>query len=228
MTELASDLEAAGGLVSLRSRALTMSITGRRQEVSVISNGGESWRLGCSHLVNAAGLSAWDVAKAHAAYEDRFLPPQTLAKGSYFTLRGAAPFSRMIYPLPAKNTSGLGIHSTLELDGTTKFGPDVEWVDEPDYSVDERRKSQFATAIRRYYPGLEDDRLLPGYAGIRPKLGGPGAPAADFLFQDHTTHGVAGLVNLFGIESPGLTAALAIGDHVSQLIGYSRDNHEIP
>lgn len=225
---LVTELEAAGGIISLRSQAMAASVSGGRHEVLVKSDGGEIWRVGCKYLINSAGLSAWDVARAHEAFEDRFLPRRALAKGSYFRLRGASPFKRMIYPLPAKDVSGLGIHSTLELDGTTKFGPDVEWIDEPDYRVDETRMPQFATSIRRYFPGLGVGRLAPGYVGIRPKLGGPGEAAADFLFQDKATHGVPGLINLFGIESPGLTAALATGKYVLKLMGYSPGNSGIP
>ena len=143
--------------------------------------------------------SAWRAACA--GLDPALVPPLHLAKGNYFVLAGRAPFSRLIYPVPEHG--GLGVHLTLDLAGRARFGPDVEWVTVLDYRVEAGRANSFYGAIRRYWPGLEDGKLAPGYAGIRPKLSGPKDPAADFLVQDPTSHGIPGLVNLFGIESPG-------------------------
>jgi len=144
------------------------------------------------------------------------IPALHLAKGSYYSLAGRAPFRRLVYPIPQEG--GLGVHLTLDLAERARFGPDVEWVESPDYTVDPRRAQSFYGEIRRYWPGLPDGALQPAYAGIRPKLQGPGQPVRDFMIQGPRDHGITGLVNLYGIESPGLTAALAIGDHVAQLV----------
>jgi L-2-hydroxyglutarate oxidase LhgO len=144
------------------------------------------------------------------------IPRQHLARGHYYTLSAKSPFSRLVYPVA--ETGGLGIHVTLDLAGTARFGPDVQWLDAIDYSFNPDARDKFATAIRRYYPALDDTRLQPGYTGIRPKLSGPGQPPADFLIQGEGQHGVPGLVNLYGIESPGLTAALAIAEEVAVLL----------
>ncbi len=140
------------------------------------------------------------------------MPRAYFAKGNYFTLAGRSPFSRLIYPVPVPG--GLGVHLTIDLGGQAKFGPDVEWVEAIGYEVDPARAHSFYAAVRRYWPDLKDGALQPGYCGIRPKIVPPGAPAQDFVVQGPETHGVPGLVNLFGIESPGLTAALALADHV--------------
>ncbi len=164
-------------------------------------------------LVNAAGLRAPSLARRIEGYPAAKAPPEYYAKGNYYTLSRRAPFSRLVYPVP--EPGGLGVHVTLDLGGRARFGPDVQWVDAPDYRVDPRRAQAFYAAIRRYWPGLPDGALEPGYAGIRPKISGPGEPAADFVVQGAREHGVAGLVNLFGIESPGLTASLALADDVA-------------
>jgi L-2-hydroxyglutarate oxidase LhgO len=144
------------------------------------------------------------------------MPSSHLAKGSYFALRGRAPFSRLIYPLP--ESGGLGVHLTLDLAGRARFGPDVEWVDRIDYAVDPARSEPFYQRIREFWPGLPDGALVRDFAGIRPKLSGPGEPAADFRIDGPAAHGVPGVVNLFGIESPGLTAALAIAERVAAMV----------
>jgi L-2-hydroxyglutarate oxidase LhgO len=168
-------------------------------------------------VVNAAGLHAPALAARFAGLDASHVPQAHYAKGSYFTLAGRAPFSRLIYPVP--ESAGLGVHLTLDLGGQAKFGPDVQWVDSPDdVLVDPARGDAFYAQVRKYWPGLADGALSPGYAGIRPKISGPHAPAADFVIQGPLTHGVAGLVNLFGIESPGLTSALAIAEHVTALV----------
>lgn len=166
-------------------------------------------------VINAAGIDAPDLARRVEGIAPAALPRAYYSKGSYFTLAGRAPFSRLIYPVP--EPGGLGVHLTLDLAGQARFGPDVEWVDQPDYPVDGRRAERFYAVIRRYWPALRDDSLAPGYAGIRPKISGPDEAAADFRIDDFNVHQVPGLINLFGIESPGLTASLAIADEVGQL-----------
>jgi L-2-hydroxyglutarate oxidase LhgO len=168
-------------------------------------------------LVNAAGLGAQALAHRIAGLPDAVVPPIHYAKGSYFALSGRAPFEHLIYPMP--QVGGLGVHLTLDMGGQARFGPDVEWVDGLDFDVDPGRAAAFYGAIRSYWPGLPAGALTPAYAGIRPKLSGPGDPAADFVIQTEADHGVPGLVNLFGIESPGLTASLAIADLVVERAG---------
>ncbi|CAG4907218.1 NAD(P)/FAD-dependent oxidoreductase [Paraburkholderia gardini] len=168
-------------------------------------------------VINSAGLQANRLACSIRGLDARHVPPLYLARGNYFSVSGRAPFSRLIYPMP--NDAGLGVHLTIDLGGQARFGPDVEWVDTISYDVDPRRAESFYAAIRAYWPQLPDGALQPAYAGIRPKLSGPGEPAADFLIQGPAAHGVRGLVNLFGIESPGLTASLAIAQRVCELAG---------
>jgi L-2-hydroxyglutarate oxidase LhgO len=193
MLALRGDFEGAGGM---------------RLEVG----GAQPMALAAGLVVNAAGLHAPALAARIDGLAPGSVPKAYLAKGSYYGLPGRSPFSRLIYPVP--EPGGLGVHLTLDLGGQARFGPDVEWVDHIDYAVDPARAAAFVDAIRRYWPGLPDGALQPGYAGIRPKISGPGEPAADFVIQDARTHGVPGLVNLFGIESPGLTASLAIAEEV--------------
>ena len=165
-------------------------------------------------LVNSAGLRAPSVARMIEGYEKEKAPGEFYAKGNYYSLTGRAPFSRLVYPVP--EPGGLGVHVTLDMAGQARFGPDVEWIERIEYTVDPKRAERFYAAIRRYWPGLADGALAPGYAGIRPKTAGPGAPAPDFEVQGPRAHGVPGLVNLFGIESPGLTASLALAQEVTR------------
>jgi L-2-hydroxyglutarate oxidase LhgO len=210
MSALRADLEQRGGRVLLATPVLggQLGEDGHRLRVG----GAEPLTVRCRAIVNCAGLFAQEVAQALAGLPAASIPARHFCKGSYFVLGGAAPFRRLIYPVPVPG--GLGIHVTLDLAGTARFGPDVEWVDGIDYAIDDRRAEAFYAAIRTYYPGLPDGGLHPGYTGIRPKLGPAGAAAADFAIQGHAQHGVRGLVNLYGIESPGLTASLAIADVV--------------
>ena len=213
MLALQGDAEAAGALIALRSPLTGGRIGERGVEVAV--GGAEPMGLRCRLLVNAAGHNAADVAARLAGFPKLWVPPTYYAKGSYFTLAGRAPFSRLIYPVP--EPGGLGVHLTLDLAGQARFGPDVEWVERLDFSVDPARGERFYAAVRRYWPGLRDGALQPGYAGIRPKLVPPGAPEQDFVIQGPAVHGIAGLINLFGIESPGLTACLALADAVRDM-----------
>jgi L-2-hydroxyglutarate oxidase LhgO len=212
MLALQGDAETAGAAIVLRSPVLSArAIGGFEVEVG----GDDPMRLGCDLLVNAAGLRATALAGAIEGLSPALVPRQRYAKGSYFSLAGRSPFSRLIYPVPVPG--GLGVHLTIDLGGQARFGPDVEWVDRATYDVDPRRADVFYAAVRRYWPDLPDGALLPGYAGVRPKISGPGEPAQDFMVQGFRTHGVPGLVNLFGIESPGLTASLALAEHVLQV-----------
>ncbi|GBD43882.1 L-2-hydroxyglutarate oxidase LhgO [bacterium HR40] len=179
----------------------------------------EPFRLKSRILVLAAGLEAPALARRIRGLDPRYVPQGWYCKGSYFVFSGRSPFRHLIYPVP--EAAGLGIHVTLDLAGTCRFGPDVEWVEEIDYDVDPARSVRFYEAIRRYFPDLPDGSLAPGYAGIRPKIAPPGAPAADFAIRGPAVHGIPGLVCLFGIESPGLTASAAIADLVLLELGLS-------
>ncbi len=198
--------------------ALHSPVTGGAAEADGIMldvGGAEPMRILARTVVNSAGLRAQQVAAALRGFPPDKVPPCHYAKGNYYTLGGRSPFTHLIYPVP--EAAGLGVHLTLDLAGQARFGPDVEWIAEIDYDVDLRRAEGFYRAIRDYWPALRDGQLAPGYAGIRPKLGGPDRPASDFLIQGPDEHGVAGLVNLFGIESPGLTASLALAKQVAQM-----------
>lgn len=213
---LLGDLEASGGSLACQAEVVSAQL-GDRHRVIVQQDGARS-ELETRLLVNAAGLDAQAVARSFAGLDSATIPPRHLAKGLYFTLQGRAPFGHLIYPV-ARSDGGLGIHVTVDLGGGVRFGPDVEWISAIDYSVDESRRAAFAAAIRRYYPDLDATRLQPGYAGIRARIAGPGEPAADFCLQGPDAHGWQGLVNLYGIESPGLTASLAIADEVAAALG---------
>jgi L-2-hydroxyglutarate oxidase LhgO len=212
MRVLLADLEAAGGVVAFRCAVAGgyCDQTGIRLQLA------SEAELQARTVINCAGLQAQAVARTLRGLAAGWIPPLYLAKGNYFVLRGKCPFSHLVYPVPEE--AGLGTHLTFDLGGQCRFGPDVEWVDHIDYAVDPRRADGFYTAIRAYWPALPDGALMTGYAGIRPKLQAPGGPPADFLIQGPQTHGVPGLVNLFGIESPGLTAALAIAEQVSDMV----------
>lgn len=178
--------------------------------------GEEAMELTARCVINAAGLSAPSVAQRLTGQPSALIPTAHYCKGSYFTLSGRSPFSRLIYPMP--DHAGLGVHLTVDLGGQAKFGPDTEWVDNENYDIDPSRADSFYAAVRQYWPDLPDGALQPGYTGIRPKIVGPGQPAADFMIAGPSTHGVAGLINLFGIESPGLTACMAIGREVQAML----------
>jgi L-2-hydroxyglutarate oxidase LhgO len=211
---LTADLEAMGGRVVVRCpfRRGAPVNGGVRLEVGAE----EPFEIIAATVVNCAGLGAQATANRIEGIPRETIPTQFLAKGRYFRLQGPAPFHRLVYPVP--EAGGLGVHFTLDLAGRGRFGPDVEWIDELDYEVEPGRAEAFYEAIRRYWPHVPAVALQPDYAGIRPKLAGRGMPAADFLIQDARTHGIPGLVNLYGIESPGLTACLALAEHVVGLL----------
>lgn len=218
MLALQGDLEAAGGLVVLHSPVEKVRVrdTGDRPALDVHAVDGTVLRA--RGFINAAGLAAPALAARIEGLDPVHVPTAHWAKGNYFTLAGRAPFARLVYPVP--ESAGLGVHLTLDLGGQAKFGPDVQWADRADdLAVDPARGEAFYAAVRRYWPGLADGALQPGYAGMRPKISGPGEPAADFRIDGPAVHGVPGLVNLLGIESPGLTSCLAIADHVAALPG---------
>lgn len=211
MLALLGDAERHGAVLALQAPVQAIRATGDGLRVRV---GG--LRLLARALINCAGHGAPLLATHTAGLGAEHLPRQYYAKGSYFSLAGRAPFSHLVYPLP--EPGGLGVHLTLDLAGQARFGPDVQWVDGLDYGVEARRADGFYAAIRRYWPDLPDDALRPAYAGVRPKISGPGEAAADFRIDGPAQHGIRGLVNLFGIESPGLTASLAIGEQVATLL----------
>lgn len=212
MLSLQGDAENRGATIAFLSR-----VTGGRVEngdITLTISGEEGeMELGCKVLVNAAGLGAQAIAASLKGFPVETVPPLHYAKGNYFTLSGKAPFERLIYPVPT--SAGLGTHFTCDLGGQARFGPDVEWIENIDYAVDPARGDSFYAAIRRYWPALQDGALEPAYSGIRPKVQAPGQVAADFILQDASVHGIKGLVNLYGIESPGLTSSLAIAEEVA-------------
>ena len=208
------DAEAHGAML-----AFTGPVSGGRVQDDgiLLEVGGEQpMQLLARRVVNSAGLHAPKVAASLEGFPPAHVPPSYYCKGNYYSLAGRAPFSRLIYPIP--EAAGLGVHVTLDLAGQARFGPDVEWIDKIDYTVDPQRAEKFYAAIRSYWPDLKDGALSPGYSGIRPKIQAPSEPARDFMIEGPRDHGVAGLVNLFGIESPGLTASLALGDMVAGLL----------
>lgn len=214
MLALLGDFEAAGGVMALETPVVEV-----RAGLEVVTGGAAPYALRCRGLINAAGLQAPALARRIEGLAPGLVPREYFAKGSYFTLPGRAPFSRLVYPVPV--AGGLGVHLTLDLGGQARFGPDVEWVEEIDYRVNPARAAGFYAAIRRYWPELPDGVLEPAYAGIRPKIVPPEVAGQDFVIQGPETHGVAGLVNLFGIESPGLTASLALAEMVTRIAGWS-------
>ncbi len=215
MLSLLGDAQDHGAVLACASVVERAGKVGDGFELAVNVDG-ETVQIGCRELVNAAGLGAWGVAAGIDALPPTAIPPRHLAKGNYFSLQGRAPFTRLIYPIP--DEAGLGVHLTLDLGGQARFGPDVEWVSAIDYRVDPKRCDGFYAKIREYWPELRDGSLIPAYSGIRPKIVGPEAAAADFRIDGPEAHGLPGLVNLFGIESPGLTSSLAIAVRVREAL----------
>ena len=215
MLSLRGDAEAAGAFLAFHTPLLRAKAKAGKIELDA---GGEApMTLECRLLVNAAGLDAPATARRIEGMPADLVPQAYLAKGNYFSCSARAPFSRLIYPVP--EPGGLGVHLTLDMAGQARFGPDVEWVDHIDYAVDPARADRFYPAIRKYWPALPDGALMPSYSGMRPKIVPPQIATQDFVIQDPREHGIRGLINLFGIESPGLTSSLAIADHVGEIAG---------
>jgi L-2-hydroxyglutarate oxidase LhgO len=210
------DMESHGAALALASPVVSGRVTDEGILLEV--GGAEPMSLLCNTVINSAGFNAQAVSRSIAGVPEAGIPPTYYAIGHYYTLSGAAPFNRLIYPVARQDW--LGVHVTIDLGGQVKFGPDFAWIDRIDYRFDESsgHEQAFYHAIRRYYPGLKDGALQPGYTGIRPKIHGPGEPAPDFLIHGPRDHGVPGMVNLYGIESPGLTSSLAIGEYVAELL----------
>ena len=213
MISLQADIEASAGTVLTHNRIVGVEVTSSGFGITV---DGLAETFDCRTFINAAGLWASDIAREIRQFDTKHIERVRFAKGHYFAYQGKSPFNHLVYPIPADG--GLGVHATNDMGGSARFGPDVDWVDSIDYAFDESRKGRFVESIRKYFPDIDESKLVPAYTGIRPKLSGPGMPARDFVIQGPSEHGVAGLVNLFGIESPGLTAALAIGDYVRDLL----------
>jgi L-2-hydroxyglutarate oxidase LhgO len=214
MLSLLGEAQAHGAVIAYNTEITTARLTGTGVEISV--NGEDRPAVNAKLLINAAGLDAPALARRIEGFPAAYVPQSWLARGCYFSMTGRTPFRRLIYPLP--EPGGLGIHLTLDLAGQARFGPDVEWIDAVDYRVDPGRAKAFAASIRRYWPGLDPSRLSPSYAGIRPKLSAPGMTAADFRIDGPADHEGLPIIHLYGIESPGLTASLAIADHVTHLL----------
>jgi L-2-hydroxyglutarate oxidase LhgO len=224
MLALLADAEQAGAMLVTH----TPVVAGKVESDGILlrTGGDEPFELRCRILINSAGLYAQELARRLEGFPSERVPPTFYAKGHYFTLSGRAPFQHLVYPMP--DHAGLGIHVTLDLGGQCKFGPDVSgWPVSPDYSFEAGLEDKFYRAIRRYYPDLPDGSLQPGYTGIRPKVTGPTQAAGDFMIQGLDAHGVSGLVNLFGIESPGLTSCLAIAEKVVEELNRRRSNHAL-
>jgi L-2-hydroxyglutarate oxidase LhgO len=211
MLALQGDMENAGGTLVTDCRVEQVL---RLENGFLVKTAGDSaTQIEAGFVVNSAGLGAVDLLNRIEGYPRERIPRLHLARGNYFTVAARSPFRHLIYPVP--HSAGLGIHATLDLGRRVRFGPDVEWIDRIDYSVNVSRAAQFYEAIRRYWPNLADGALVPDYTGIRPKLHGPGEPQPDFRIESEKDHGIAGLVNLLGIESPGFTSSLPIGDYVA-------------
>jgi L-2-hydroxyglutarate oxidase LhgO len=221
MLTLLGDAEQDGAVPVLNTRVVAGRVEdGRIALDTQDAAGGGAFSIAARHVVNAAGLGAHALARSLAGLDPVVVPQLHYAKGNYFSVTGRAPFSRLVYPVP--EPGGLGVHMTLDLNGVARFGPDVEWTDTLDYRVDPDRSLRFYEEVRRYWPGLADGSLQPAYSGIRPKLSGPGEAAADFVIQGGEVHGLDNLVNLFGIESPGLTSCLAIAEEVAGRLAVRR------
>ena len=217
MLSYLGDLENTGGLLALQSRFESAEVIQSNSTTQFVVRTQDGTEIMANQVINAAGLYAPQMARQFKGTQSALIPKAFFAKGSYFSLSGRSPFSRLIYPVP--EAAGLGVHLTLDMAGQAKFGPDVEWVDSPDcLTVEAQRGDGFYAEVRKYWPGLKDGALIPAYAGIRPKINSPYEAAADFCIQGPQHHGTAGLVHLMGIESPGLTSSLAIANEVVQLL----------
>jgi L-2-hydroxyglutarate oxidase LhgO len=215
MAALRQDAERAGAQVALGTPVLSGKV--HDSGIELVTGGDDPARVRFRLVINSAGPWAQEVAHRIAGVPAASIPPQHFAKGHYFALAGRCPFRRLVYPVPVPG--GLGTHLTLDLAGAGRFGPDVQWIDHVEYSLDESRAASFYASIRRYFPGLQNGALVPSFTGVRPKTTPKGSPAADFQVQGPAEHGIDGLVNLYGIESPGLTSVLALSDYVRHASG---------
>jgi len=214
MLSLLGKAESMGAMVAYHSHVDQLARNNDGFAVSV--KGDQNMQIKCKQVVNAAGHGACALAQRCSDYPTHLIPLPRFAKGNYFRLQGKTPVTRLIYPVP--EPGGLGVHITLDMAGQSRFGPDVQWQDSLDYTIDESRADRFYHAIRQYWPALKDGALVPDYAGVRPKIEVQGKPYNDFMIQGCSSHGIQGLVNLFGIESPGLTSSLAIAEYVRSLL----------
>lgn len=215
MESLIADIEDHSGVIAYENEISTAKVTDDGAIITM--NSGET--LLVKTLINAAGLGAQDIASKIEGLDQTTIPKLHRAKGNYFSVSGKAPFSRLIYPIPV--AGGLGAHYTMNIGGDNLFGPDVEWLndnEEPNYNVDEARVESFYTAVKRYWPGVTDKELMPSYSGIRPKITGKGEPDGDFTIHGEDIHGAKGVINLYGIESPGLTSSMAIAEYISEYL----------
>lgn len=212
---LEGDAENAGAMIALKTMAVGGEITAEGFVIDV--KGDAPAQISCKYLINAAGLGAQEIARHLRGLDAATIPPRILAKGNYFSLSGKQPFSMLIYPLPVFGSSGL--HAFCDMAGRVRFGPDIEWVDKIDYAIDPSRVALFEEAVRRYWPALPAGALQPDFCGIRPKIARGSPHDTDFVIQTSREHRIRNLINLYGIESPGLTASLALGDYVADLIG---------
>jgi L-2-hydroxyglutarate oxidase LhgO len=214
MQSLVADIETAGGLIVYKTACLGAEIAQNGFQINI--GGTDPTLVRSKYLINAAGLNAIPFAEKIKGLSKNTVPQACFAKGNYYTYLGKVPFVRLIYPVP--EVGGLGIHLTIDINGQARFGPDVEWVSHIDYQVNDKSKQEFARAIQTYWPSCDAKKLMPAYSGIRPKIGIPEQFSKDFVIQTEIDHGVAGLINLYGIESPGLTASLAIAEQVFSFI----------
>jgi L-2-hydroxyglutarate oxidase LhgO len=217
MLALQGDAEAQGALFAFNTSFLRSQNRDGCFIVETVDAQDEVAEISCRRLINCAGHGAHDVVAHVEGYSIDRAPPRYLAKGSYCSVSGKSPFRHLIYPVPV--SGALGIHATLDMAGAVRFGPDIQWIDEFDYSLSPDITDKFVAAVKSYWPGVEGRRLTPSYCGIRPKIHGPQQSFADFKIEAKPEHGISGLINLFGIESPGLTASLAIAKSVAQIIG---------
>jgi L-2-hydroxyglutarate oxidase LhgO len=218
MLSLLGEAENSGATLVCNTEVKAIEL--RENRLVLTTAGPDSLKLTANTIVNSAGLNAPSLAQGILSGAGIDAPVSHYAKGNYFSMQAKNPFSRLIYPVP--EPGGLGIHLTLDLNGQARFGPDVQWVDHIDYTVDSSRIDHFHRSIRQYWPGIDKASLQPNYAGIRPKIAGPDDATTDFVIEGPKQHGIKGLVNLFGIESPGLTASLAIAQYVTTLLPSSR------
>lgn len=213
MLAMQGDIEDQGGMIAFNTRVTGGKIT--QTGIILHTEGGTDFFVKAGLVINCAGLMAQNIAHLLSGLDSSYVPPQYFARGVYFSLSGKSPFTHLVYPAP--EPGGLGIHATLDLSGQCRFGPDVEWIDEIEYDVNPLRGEVFYDRIRKYWPGLGDGQLVAGYSGIRPKIVAPGAPAGDFIIQGPDIHRCGSLINLFGIESPGLTSSLALAEDVVRI-----------